>query len=71
VPIIELVGLASKTSKFIDYVDTDLDTDLLTFLRAKKWRRCLQKMRYSKWLANLSVNIEIFFRASTRWKSVR
>jgi Na+-transporting NADH:ubiquinone oxidoreductase subunit NqrF len=36
VPIIELVGLASKTSKFIDYVDTDLDTDLLTFLRAKK-----------------------------------
>lgn len=31
---IEVVGLASKTSRFFDYQDSDLETDLLTWLRA-------------------------------------
>lgn len=31
--MIEVVGLASQTSRFIQYTDSDLQTDLLTFLR--------------------------------------
>jgi Na+-transporting NADH:ubiquinone oxidoreductase subunit NqrF len=32
--VIEVRGLASKTSRFIEVNDSDLDTDLLTWLRA-------------------------------------
>lgn len=33
--MIEVQGLASKTSRFIEALDSDLDTDLLTWLRAQ------------------------------------
>jgi hypothetical protein len=33
--MIEVVGLASGRSNFLEYSPSDLDTDLLTYLRAK------------------------------------
>jgi hypothetical protein len=33
--VIEVKGLASKTSRFLDFADSDLDIDLLTWLRSK------------------------------------
>lgn len=33
-PLIEIVGLASGTSKFLEYQPDDLKTDLLTWLRS-------------------------------------
>lgn len=33
--IIEVVGKASGTSRFLEFHDSDLDTDLLTLLRSK------------------------------------
>lgn len=35
-PVIEVKGLASKTSRFLEASESDLDTDLLTWLRANK-----------------------------------
>jgi hypothetical protein len=35
-PIIEVKGLASKTSHFLDFDETDLEKDLLSWLRTKK-----------------------------------
>lgn len=34
-PIVEIVGLASKTTRPVEYQEEDLKSDLLTFLRAK------------------------------------
>lgn len=34
--MIEIVGLASKTSQFIEFQESDLGVDLLTWLRSKK-----------------------------------
>ena len=34
--VVEIVGLASKTSRFIEFQETDLEIDLLTWLRSKK-----------------------------------
>jgi len=35
-PVIEVRGLASETSRFLEVSEADLDTDLLTWLRANK-----------------------------------
>ena len=35
-PVIEIRGLASQRSRFIEVNDSDLDTDLLTWLRANE-----------------------------------
>ncbi len=35
-PVIEVRGLASQTSRFLQVSESDLDTDLLTWLRANK-----------------------------------
>lgn len=34
--MIELKGLASGTSRFLEYEESDLETDLLTWLRSKE-----------------------------------
>ena len=34
-PMMEIVGGASGTSRFLEYGDCDLETDLLTWLRGK------------------------------------
>ena len=34
-PVIEVIGLASKTSRFLEAQDADMDIDLLTWLRSK------------------------------------
>jgi hypothetical protein len=33
--VIEVVGLASKTSRLLNFVDSELEVDLLTWLRSK------------------------------------
>jgi Na+-transporting NADH:ubiquinone oxidoreductase subunit NqrF len=35
VPTLEVIGLASKTSKKLEYSDSDIDKDLLNWLRSK------------------------------------
>jgi Na+-transporting NADH:ubiquinone oxidoreductase subunit NqrF len=32
---IEVIGLASKTSRFLDFTDSDLETDMLSLLRSR------------------------------------